>query len=260
MISVSRTRQRRKVKYDGIGVSPFSEFILARLIRILSKYDGSLLIFTPAYVANATDGSGTVAVDGAIAYCKDLIKNTRPVTQATSTKRPLLKKVGSRWGAKFDGVDDVLLSAALASVAAETFGVVYTAPATTGSAQFPISRRNTANSSGSAMYLNGTTNSVNFLNASGTVAVGSVVAANNVAVASAIGKVGTVTQRVNMVEGAGVSYASYVASTNVLSIGNSVDSARAFSGTVHAIYYAPNIISAADIAVIDKLLMRLHTI
>lgn len=223
---------------------------------ILAKYGGSLYVAAPQYVAQGSDGTGAVSAGGSVGYVRDLA-GTRHGTQATTTRKPLLQLSGGRWGLKFDGTDDVLLTGSLAGASAETFGFVYTAPATTGSAQFPLSRRNTADSSGSAVYLNGTSNSVNFINAGNAVVVGAVVAAGGVAVASVVGKVGSLAQRVNGTDGSTTNYATYVGGTNALALGNSVDVQRSFGGTIHAAYYAPVEISNADRQALDRLLGKL---
>lgn len=230
--------------------------LLAQAVSILASYGGSLWLGGQLYTFLNSDGTTQAAESGSVGYLRDS-SSTRHATQATTSRKPLLKYTAGRWGLKFDGTDDVLLTATLPSVAAETFGVVYTAPAASGSAQFPIGRRNTADSSGAAIYLNGTNNTVNFLCGAGAVVVGAAVAAGNVGVASVVGKVGSLAVRVNGTDGATTSYATYVCGSNALALGNSIDVQRPFGGTIHAAYYAPVEISSADRQTLDRLLGKL---
>lgn len=246
-------RHARQLFYFGWGnLAPVFN-PLAQAAAILAKYGGSLWVADPRYTFTGSDGTGAASIGGSVGYVRDLV-GTRHATQATTARKPLLQLSGGKLGLKFDGVDDLLLTATLPSVTAETFGLVYTAPSTTGSAQFPINRRNTADSSGAAIYLNGTNNTVNFLCGTGAVVVGAAVAAGNVGVASVVGKVGSLAVRVNGSYGATTTYATYVCGSNALSLGNSVDVQRPFGGTVHAAYYAPTEISNADRQVLDRLL------
>lgn len=230
--------------------------LIAQAIAILAKYGGSLYVAGPQYVAQGSDGAGSVSAGGAVGYVRDLVDG-RHATQATGTRRPLLQLTAGRWGLKFDGTDDALLTGALATAAAETFGAVYTAPATASAAQYPISRRNAGSSVGSTLYINNVNFSTNFINAGGTVAAGAVIAAGVTGVLSAVGKAGSVAARVNGNDGTPVSYGSYTAGTNALALGNSIDLARAFGGALHAAYYAPAEISNTDRQALDRLLGRI---
>lgn len=229
---------------------------LQRIAGILARYGGSLWVADPRLVFTGNDGTG-VATDGsAVGYARDRA-DARPATQATAGAKPLLQLSGGRWGLKFDGTDDVMLTAALPSVSAETFGVVYTAPATAASAQYPVSRRNATSSTGSTLYINNANFTINFINASGTVAVGAAIAAGVTGVVSVVGKVGNIAVRVNGSDGTPVAYGAYTSGTNALALGNSVELARAFGGTLHAAYYAPVEISNTDRQILDRLLGKL---
>lgn len=230
--------------------------LVAQAVAILARYGGSLYVAGPQYAALGSDGAGAVADGGSVGYMRDLV-STRHAAQATTARKPLLQLSGGKWGVKFDGSDDALLTGALPNAASETFGVVYTAPASAAAAQYPISRRNASGSTGSAVYINNVNYSLNFINAGGAVAVGAVVAAGVTAVASAVGKVGGVAMRVNGTDGAAATYGAYTGGTGALALGNSADLARVFGGTIHAAYYAPAEISNADRQALDRLLGRI---
>lgn len=230
--------------------------LLAQAVSILASYGGSLWLGGQLYSFLNSDGTTQAAESGSVGYSRDS-SGTRHATQATTSRKPLLKYTAGRWGLKFDGTDDVLLTDALPTASAETFGVVYTAPATAASAQYPIGRRNATGSTGSTLYINNTNFTVNFINASGTVAVGAAIAAGATGVASAVGKVGSVVVRVNGTDGTPATYATYASGGNALALGNSVELARPFGGTIHAAYYAPVEISSADRQTLDRLLGKL---
>lgn len=230
--------------------------LIAQAVAILSRYSGSLWVGSSEYASASSDGTGSVADGGSVGYGRDPIGG-RHATQATTARKPLLQLAGGRWGLKFDGADDALLTSALPNASAETFGVVYTAPASAAAAQYPISRRNAAGSTGSAIYINNANFSLNFINGSGAVAAGAVVAAGVTAVASVVGKIGSVAMRVNGTDGAAVTYSTYTGGTNALALGNSSDLSRVFGGTLHAAYYAPAEISNADRQALDRLLGKM---
>ncbi|WP_144372640.1 hypothetical protein [Vogesella urethralis] len=240
----------------GISMRPSRQLpLLAQIIALLRKSGGELWLADGAGIALASDGSGP-AGDGAVAgFAAGRVGGVAAV-QATSSRKPLLQRVGGRWQIKFDGADDALATAGLPSVAAETFGFVYTAPAI-ASGQFPLSRRNAATSIGSAFYLNGTSNAVCFINGNGAAVTGAVVAPGAVAVVSAVGKVGTLAVRVNGVDGTGVAYGSYASGTGGIVLGNSQDFARPFGGALHAAWYVPGVQAEADRRLLDVLLGRL---
>lgn len=259
MLRVERLVQHKMVESSGESVVPFAGSLLSKILAILAGYGGSLWIGDLPYVFTAAAGTGVASESSAVAYAKDYC-GAYNATQSTAGKCPLVKLASAKWGFKFDGADDVLLTGNLPSVAAETFGAVYTAPASASAAQYPLSRRNAGASTGSALYINNTNFSVNFINGTGAVATGSSIAAGTSGVVSAVGKVGSVSVKVNGVDGAAVTYTSYAATTNPLALGNSTDSQRAFSGTLHAAYYAPKEISSADRQAIDRLLGLLYGI
>lgn len=221
--------------------------------RILQPYNGSLWVADPSRVFLNSDGTGQVNTGDAVGYIQDVLSN-RPANQSTTSRRPVLQLASNTWGLRFDGTDDALATAALATATAETFGVVYTPPATAATAQYPISRRNAATTVGSTLYTNSTTFSANFINAGSAVVTGAVIAAGVTGVVSAVGKVGSIAVRVNGVDGTAVTYSAYVAGTNTLVLGNSTDFTRAFGGTLHAAYYAPAEISSADRQLLDRML------
>lgn len=221
--------------------------------RILQPYNGSLWIFDPSQTFLGSDGTGQVVTGSAVGYVRDVLNN-RPANQATASRRPVLQYTSNMWGLRFDGMDDALVTVALPTVAAETLGVVYTTPTNATSAQYPISRRNANTTIGSTLYINNTNFSINFINAGSAVTTGAVIAAGVTGVVSVVGKAGSVAVRVNGVDGTATTYGTYVAGTNVLVLGNSVDFARAFGGTLHAAYYAPVEISNTDRQLLDRLL------
>ena len=246
-------RHARQLFYFGWGNLAPAFNPLAQAAAILAKYGGSLWVADQRYAFTGSDGTGAASIGGSVGYVRDLV-GTRHATQATTARKPLLQLSGGKLGLKFDGTDDALLTASLTTATAETFGVVYTAPASAASAQYPISRRNAGTSVGSTLYINNTNFTANFINAGSSVASGAVIAAGATGIVSAVGKVGGVATRVNGTDGTPVTYGAYTAGTNALVLGNSTDLARAFGGTVHAAYYAPAEISNADRQVLDRLL------
>lgn len=250
-------RHARQLFYFGWGSAGPLANPFAQAIAILAKYGGSLYVSGTQYVALGSDGTGSVADGGSVGYMRDLV-GTRHATQATTARKPLLQLSGGKWGVKFDASDDALLTGALTNATAETFGVVYTAPATAAAAQYPISRRNAAGATGSAIYINNVNYTLNFINAGGAVAAGAVVAAGVTAVASVVGKVGSVAMRVNGTDGTAVTYGTYTGGTNALALGNSTDLARVFGGTIHAAYYAPTEVINADRQALDRLLGKIY--
>lgn len=230
--------------------------IVADLFALLSKYNGSLWVTGPVYNFVSSDGTVALGNNGSMGYSNDLV-GLRPLSQATTSRKPLLKLTSGLWGTKFDGIDDALLSASQPSAVAETFGFVYTAPAI-ASGQFPLSRRNAGTSVGSAFYLNGTSNAACFINGNNAAVTGAVVSTGSKGVVSVVGKVGNVAVRVNNVDGASVAYASYVSGNGAVVLGNSQDGLRPFAGTCHAAYYVPGEVPNADRLVIDRLLGSLY--
>lgn len=240
----------------GIGMGPSRQLpLLAQIIALLRKSGGELWLADGAGIALASDGSG-LAGDGAVAGFAAGRVGGLAAVQATSSRKPLLQRTAGRWQLKFDGADDALATAGLASASAETFGFVYTAPAI-AAGQFPLSRRNAGTSIGSAFYLNGTSNAVCFINGSGAAVTGAVVAPGVTAVVSAVGRVGTLAVRVNGLDGAGVAYGSYASGTGGIVLGNSQDLARPFGGALHAAWYVPGAQAEADRRLLDVLLGRL---
>lgn len=248
------------VSVRGLQLTPPSvkslsllDSVIDAAARILQPYNGSLWVADPSKVFLNSDGTGQVNTGDAVGYIQDVLSN-RPANQSTTSRRPVLQLASNKWGLRFDGTDDALVTAALATATAETFGVVYTPPVTAASAQYPISRRNATTTVGSTIYTNSTTFSVNFINAGSAVVTGAVIAAGVTGVVSVVGKVGSIAVRVNAVDGTSTTYGTYTAGTNALALGNSTDFARAFGGTLHAAYYAPVEISSADRQLLDRLL------